>query len=273
VIKYDTTQEYSSVQLWGNVVCATAPYRPAIFTSCNDESVGPIHLYSRRTHKLFQRGFPLTPADKTCHARFAHFLHLLGPASVWREVHAHKRTICPLCRCVPTRIRTNLINNILMQRRRHCFWWRIYHLIGLPHDNCRCDELDLHLGCSVLSSVKLTNSLLVNVADNGNILWQPITPKGPRTRLLQTVGAGSYYLATPNYQTGTTNIDPSVLADIRARHASADCLCRHPTISVDTTLQSAKPPRDTNATPALGYHYDPIDYAVGNVTISDVALR
>ncbi len=40
VIKYDTLEPYSSIQLWCPVVCKTSAYRPAILTYCNDDTVG-----------------------------------------------------------------------------------------------------------------------------------------------------------------------------------------------------------------------------------------
>ena len=83
----------------------------------------------------------------------------------------------------------------------------------------------------------------------------------------QTVGAGNFYLTASNSfrNAGTTNIDPAVLADIAARTTYRPLVYSNVVFTNTTWAPGVQ--RDTD-TPDLGYHYAPIDYAVGDVTIS-----
>jgi hypothetical protein len=84
----------------------------------------------------------------------------------------------------------------------------------------------------------------------------------------QSVGGGNCYLASGSscIGAGTANLDPGLLAALRQKTTTPPTI--YPgNISVATTL-SALVPRDTSATPNLGYHYDPLDYLFGGVVLS-----
>jgi hypothetical protein len=81
--------------------------------------------------------------------------------------------------------------------------------------------------------------------------------------IFQTAGGGAHYLAANCpagiRNGGTTNIDPTLLADLRSKTTQPpDTSYVNQTIASDTTF-SPRAQRDTD-TPDLGYHYDPIDY-------------
>jgi len=61
---------------------------------------------------------------------------------------------------------------------------------------------------------------------------------------------------------GTTTIDPSLLASLTNKTSFPPIVYYNATISTATTF-SPQAPRDTNAAPNLGYHYDPFDYVFG----------
>ena len=85
----------------------------------------------------------------------------------------------------------------------------------------------------------------------------------------QSVGAGNYYLTNGcNFcNAGTTNIDPSLLADLQTRTTFPPALVySNVTIANSTWVPLVQ--RDTSTMPSLGYHYSPIDYAVSGVTVS-----
>jgi alpha-tubulin suppressor-like RCC1 family protein len=91
----------------------------------------------------------------------------------------------------------------------------------------------------------------------------------------QTVGAGNYYLTNgcSFYTAGTTNVNATLLAAIEQKTACPPLVYSNMTFSTNLTLGlNPQTPRDTNATPDLGYHYDPIDYLVSNVTISATVI-
>jgi hypothetical protein len=84
----------------------------------------------------------------------------------------------------------------------------------------------------------------------------------------QTVGAGNYYLTNGCnfFNQGTTNIDSTLLAGLKQRTTYPPLLLTNLTVTNTTTL-NPQAQCDTD-TPDLGYHYDPLDYLVSNVTVS-----
>ena len=89
----------------------------------------------------------------------------------------------------------------------------------------------------------------------------------------QTAGAGNFYLANGCVFTnaGTTNIDPTLLADIATKTTYPPIIYSNSTISVNTTF-SPQAQRDANSSPSLGYHYDPIDYVFGGVYVTNATV-
>jgi hypothetical protein len=130
-------------------------------------------------------------------------------------------------------------------------------LVNIP------DHLDDYIGVSggynlFYNSVEDSNPSCTS----GGVAFNPYyeTANWP----FQTVGAGSYYLATnsPYRNLGSTNIDATLLSELRQRTTYPPVVYSNTTISVATTF-SPQAWRDTNAAPDLGYHYDPLDYVFG----------
>lgn len=112
--------------------------------------------------------------------------------------------------------------------------------------------------------LSLTNSLLVGVNSYGPYSSDH-TSLGI-TSDFSRAGAGFHYIANASYQnSGTTNIHPELLADLRK-------MTVYPPVVITNNLsgQFIFPPqaiRDTN-TLAIGYHYWPLDYFLTNVTLT-----
>jgi hypothetical protein len=124
------------------------------------------------------------------------------------------------------------------------------------------------------SSIALTNCLLTGVASMGDPTYvtNHVVSLSTNLNVFQTVGAGSYYLATnsPYRNAGTTNIDPTLLASLKTRTTYPPLLLTNQTVAINTTL-NPQVQRDTD-TPDLGYHYDPIDYLVDKYAITNATL-
>jgi hypothetical protein len=88
----------------------------------------------------------------------------------------------------------------------------------------------------------------------------------------QTVGAGAYYLASGcNFtNAGTTNIDSALLADLNNKTTYPPLVLSNGLIAAPTNWGPTAP-RDTDA-PDLGYHYDPLDYLVNNMVVSNATM-
>jgi hypothetical protein len=94
----------------------------------------------------------------------------------------------------------------------------------------------------------------------------------------QSVGAGSYYLTNgcSFINAGTTNIDPTLLADLQQMTTYPPMVYSNVVITNNLTLYP-QAQRDNIGNPSLGYHYDPLDYVFGgcdlytNLTVTNGA--
>lgn len=137
-------------------------------------------------------------------------------------------------------------------------------------------------------TVSLNNCILANLTNllvgaysttNGSYNGFYHSPYGPfwdansvitATFPFQSLAAANYYLAGGCVFTnkGTTMIDATLLTDLRKKTTYPPVICSNITISVATNF-NPQVQRDTNSSPSLGYHYDPIDYALGGVYVTN----
>jgi hypothetical protein len=276
VIKYDTESDSSSVQVWGTVACATSPYRPAIFTSCNDETVGestyeagaPTYYDSVLSINAAGNGGSVALHD----IRISYTYWGLHPA--YGDVFTLRDAQFNHCAyALQVEFMTCYFNNILINDVQEAFNCPDCAMTAaqVTVDGCSAILTDGWYDDPANSSLALTNCLLVNVADYGPV---PLTTNytvtlASGTGVFQVAGAGSHYLATssPYHNAGTTNIDAATLADLATKTTYPPIVYSNLTISVATTL-SPQAQRDNVGNPDLGYHYDPLDYAFGGVNVS-----
>ena len=149
----------------------------------------------------------------------------------------------------------------------------------LGGDNVVGENLTAH-NCPMLiadftSNIWLTNCLFVCVSN-----WQCYTAYTNSSVFLssdpgvfQTVGAASHYLAdqSPYRNAGTTNIDSTLLADLRKKTTYPPLVYSNVMLSADMTL-GPQAQRDTDA-PDLGYHYDPLDFVLKGVFLTNATLQ
>ena len=246
------------------VVCKTGPYHPAVITEKNDNSVGETIDGSSGNPGYAYCVFLLNPS----------FIHDVRITYINYGWGAFADTIfenvqvgycgTPIW-ALGDESQTITVNNGL--------FWNIYDM-GLD-----CALIGNHLtvaNCASFTSgagipLCLTNCLLVcvtNFATSGEAVATNAVVLTNAANVFQTVGGGSYYLATnsPYRNAGTTNIDPTVLADIATKTTYPPIMLTND-ITVATTL-SPQAQRDTN-TPDIGYHYDPIDYMWTNLVMTE----
>ena len=123
------------------------------------------------------------------------------------------------------------------------------------------------------SSLALTNSLLAALGTNGNItVTQAYCISAASSNLVfQTVGAGGFYLkdASTNRNVGTTNINAAFAAELKTKTTYPPLILSN-SYNYSLTL-GPQALRDTDK-PDLGYHYDPIDWAVNGLTMTNATL-
>jgi hypothetical protein len=276
VVKYDTNGP--SLQIEDAVNCQTATYRPAIFTDKNDDSVGQkisgstgvptidhsancyflvfdnISQVNAHNLRFSYSADPLTMQYGNMNLRDAQFIHNDYPLYFLNA-------------------NCNLYNVLIQDATQIAFWGDQSTNIV---ENMTLDECPQMWINWFQSTIALTNCLLTGVASLGDPTYvtNHVVSLSTNLNVFQTVGAGSYYLATnsPYRGAGTTNIDPVLLADLHTKTTyPPQNVYTNVTITNVVWIPTAQ--RDAESPgPDLGYHYDPIDYAVSGVTVSGTCV-
>ena len=120
------------------------------------------------------------------------------------------------------------------------------------------------------ASTTLTNCLIVAVTNGVNFTGSNNQTNINDSGVFQTLASGSRYLAnnSPYRDAGTTNIDATLLADLRQMTTFPPIWLTNDFTS-DTVL-SPQAQRDTD-TPDLGYHYSPLEFYFSGLTIKSNA--
>jgi hypothetical protein len=257
----------------GSVICNTGPYRPAIFTSKNDDSVG--ESISGST------GIPLID---TSTASWYFYVSACSPDNLHDLRMSYGGVML-----VPNSVNMGITNLQLL----HTYYALYAGSANIVLENALIVDAQTGIDAdgSVLNVQHLTtdkcgqliwnrdgatetftNCLLTGVTNWGATFTSCNNATNASAGVFRTVGAGNYYLATdsPYRNVGTTNIDPGLLAALRQKTTYPPIVYSNVIISANTTL-SPQAQRDTD-TPDLGYHYDPVDYIVDGYAVTNASL-
>ena len=263
IIKYNL---YGTIEVDGNYVCQTGPYRPAIFTSMNDDTFGEVISGSSGTpgsgDSIDDLYIP-SAGGVLKHVRFSYTMRGVTQTGleVWDSQFSYISGYA-----LAELGGTSVVHNVLFD---NCSFFIIiqynYSPMTLIGDQITADQ------CYALmpsgSSAYLTNSLFTAMGypPPSTVTNNPTdVVLATNTGIYQVVGGGNYYLATnsPYQDFGTTNINPAVLADIATKTTYPPIVYPNQTFITNMVLAPVIP-RDTNSKPDLGYHYDPLDYVFG----------
>ncbi len=278
VVKFSTNAT-AQINTTGGISCQTGPYRPAIFTSRDDNTVGEIVPGSTGTPTNYFGSLRITSSgNQLAHARFSHLLtavnlDLLSPGQLAlanvQFVQCRYPLRASLFACMSTCESVIQVDNALVFGADVVFqgvsgFLRARHLTVNQCNTLGYDDTGD-------SGMYLTNSLLVAVMNLGNVyytnrdhtVWYTTDPGG----IFQTVGAGAHYLVngSTNRNAGTTNLSAAMLATLPQTTTE-------PPVEITTNLTAAitlapQAARDADV-PDLGYHYDPLDFVVRGRTVS-----
>jgi len=275
VLKFAAT---NTAQIYGTVgaalICQTAPYRPAILTALDDDSVGEPISGSTGNPGGHYYGAGLNWSENiTLHdLRLSYMgtgIFISGAAGSIRNVQfGNCYYSVGLVGCGAQRLQ-----NVLIQGG----FYGIAKFIGCP-TFISCENVTFHnIGQLAFNcSPNLTNCLIAGVTNTGTIIGISNAVLSSDAGVFQTVGAGSHYLATNCpvgiRNAGTTNIDPGLLTTLRQKTTCPPIVYSNIVISIATNF-SPQAQRDTNSVPDLGYHYDPLDYVFGGTeAISNITF-
>lgn len=271
----------------GAVVCETGPFQPAIFTSRDDDTVGECISGSTGVPStadvtdpvltLYSVGQDLHDL-RVAHARVGLFFHEYSASQ-----HAVRHV--QFVRC-GTALRINGdglatqnldVFNALFTDVDLAVTGFSYAVRGEHWTVNRCRQLTEDLGLprsSPPAQVYLVNGILAEVAGMGNAQLTPTVVRTYSDAALafRSTGAGSAYLGDATARdAGTDAIDPGLACELRERTT-------HPPVfltgaGAGNTVWRPQVARDTGLLD-LGFHYDPVDFAIRSVTVqSGATLR
>jgi len=259
--------------------CKTSPYRPAIFTSTNDNSVGDAFgsgspAFGDLSGCVSFLSTNVTLHDmRFCYARFPideNEGFVAGNLDVWncQFINTDMAILC-----------WNLgLHNVLIARSTNQDAAVDFCGPNLTGENVTADGGNsfVEADYSPTATVALTNCLVTrqSLISSDGYTFSPATNATAwiptvTVPVYQVVGAGNYYLTngSPYRNAGSTNISPTLLAELAQKTTYPPLLYSNVTISMPTNF-AQQVPRDTNASPDIGYHYDPLDYIFGNVSVA-----
>lgn len=273
IVKY-TNANSPTLYFQGAVDFQTTPYRPAVFTAKDDNTVGetivgstgsPTGTYANVAIRFYS---PPVPVDLH-HVRVAYAY--MGAQFYYKTMHQVRH--CQFVRChvaVYTYGTTTLsvaLQNVLVQGGA----------MALYLDGSSSTATGEHLTLHDLNRVAipanrfwLTNSLLQGITNWDYAFYGANNVTNSGTTAFQQVGEGLHYLASgsPYRNAGTTNISPKLLAELRHLTTYPPTVLSND-FTTSTTL-SPQAQRDTDA-PDLGYHYDPLDYCWSALNLTNGA--
>ena len=273
VIKASLATNYVALNINGPVVCNSGPYRPVVFTAKDDNTVGdsvsgstgsPSGYYGRAA--LYFNQSVSGSAFDLHDVRISYFwngvIKYANPTALIGQVRNSQ-----FCNIGTAALYGNVgdagafnVENVLVWKAGVAFSNSTFYV-----QNATLDKIGTLGGTN--DSIAITNSLLVSVT-NWGVGFTSVNnaTNSSSSTVFQTVGAASHYLATSSYRgIGTASVDPNMLISFQQKTTWPPTVYASLTLSVATNY-SAIVPRDTNAAPDLGYHYDVLDYVFGGVT-------
>jgi hypothetical protein len=293
VVKYQIGKSVT-LTTTSTLTCNTSSYRPAIFTAVDDHSVGE----QIGTGTINPSGYA-NPALSVAFASSVTLTNLQfryaqesikipatgggGTLSHLQLVNCIRGIVIAGCGSATVTINNSLMANVQ---------YPLTFTGSGPFANCYNCTIDGYLpvgGTSRLltgstsAMASFRNSIIANVntlssgtvstsgsSYNGfyNCGFTPfgasqVSPSGPP---FQSQGAGSYYLAAGHsFRNAGTTVPAALLNDLKKK-TTYPPIVLNGSISANTTL-SPQGQRDTDAID-LGYHYDPLDYLLNNVSLS-----
>ena len=268
VLKYSTS---GSLDINGPGDCKTGLYRPVVFTAKDDNTVGETISGSTGTPSGYY-GNPAIHWDSEVGAPACNLSHLrlawANSGVVFEVGTGHLLEHVQFVNC-QTAIRPYTAECSV---RNALFTNTVNAISGISPSTVRGEHWTVNrataLNYNSTATVYLTNSLLVNVTGQTNFSGLGNVVLSSANGVFEGVGAGYHYLsANSSYRNaGTTNINSTLANDLNKTTT-------YPPIQLTglVTTQTRLDPqaaRDTDL-PDLGYHYPPIDYAVGTLTITN----
>ena len=268
VIKF-TNSPTAKLSMSGPLVCKAGQYRPIIMTSKNDNTVGLSISGSTGSPTNYNGATYLE--DNNSQTNTYQYLRLsYAGIGLSAAIFSNGVWHCQFVKC-GTAVNasgsgTVALHNVLMTQCTN----GVITTGTLSAEHLTADQCVTLLAGTGSSGV-LTNSLLTAVTAVTNMSLYNSAQLSSGSGVYQAVGAASYYLAdgSTNRNAGTRNISTQLLSDLKLRTTYPPIVLTN-RITTDTTL-TPQAQRDTDV-PDLGYSYDPLDYVVSGLQLTNALV-
>jgi hypothetical protein len=281
VVKYKYGGEINVTGAGSNIVCLTSPYRMAVFTSMNDNSVGT--TISGSTGSPSQActyiSFSLQ-STQSMTLRYLRFSYASTAVSLTVSTNGSgtdwiKFLDCQFYNCSVAISCDSDVNLMPIYVYNVLFSHVTYGIVAegsntdliVSAENITADNMTSLTDAVSSSQVTATNCIFTAVTTPpGSSYRTDCSTASSGSTVYTNVVAGGYYLVagSTNQAAGTTSIDPGLLADLATLTTYPPGVIQG-TVSANTNLGTSVS-RNTG-TPDIGYHYPPFDWAI-NATVS-----
>jgi RHS repeat-associated protein len=291
VLKYDdagtTTMElipFGGYNLW---TFKTGPYRPAIFTSMEDNSVG--ETISGSTGSPYNTGATYlnlyTDNYYPNPIQYARFSYAGTAIEQDGGTHCSPVLNCQFVNCSVAILDeestifsepVQQLYNVLMSNCGQGVQNTWDFPVIVDGENMTVDQMNTLLYAGASISASFTNCIFTAydyLISSGTVTLDDCVTNASNSGFYKMVGAGDYYLAasSTNRNAGTTNINLTLLTYLRQKTTYPPLFLTNQTLSANTNF-NPQALRDTNSSPSLGYHYDPIDYIADLYTVTNATM-
>lgn len=261
---------FNTAPIW-----ATGPFRPAIFTARDDDSIGTpiagstgspsgwyggayLNLSANATGAHLRVSYARTAVrfnDVSLtlrHAQFVHCSNVVEKTGDWLSA--------------PLIVENALAYDSAVFLRGQCF------LTGRHLTVHQCGQL---VAAEDTVSATLNNSILADMDEEGSTtLTLNNSYNGSASGIFQTVGAAAHYLAngSPHRNAGNANLNSTTLNTERKSRTTYPPVVIEPSSFYSNSLSLGVQARRDTDTPDLGYLYDPLDFVLRGVPLTNATI-
>jgi hypothetical protein len=275
VIKYSSTNSSAIIiDTTGVLDTQTDAYRPAIFCAMDDNTVGDTISGSTGTPSGYYDGSAIvyypSYASTMSNLRFKNLYGAIYIGDYHGAVN-HTMSHVQFVDCdIPIVVNSSrlLMRNVLLSNCGYGFWSVSTDFHG---ENVTLDQISNFEQNYGGLTYAFTNSIFCNpgTIPSGLVSSYNVT-NNTSTDLFQQIGAAKHYLNDAYRNIGTTNINTNLLADLKLRTTYPPNVLSNKTFSSAVEFSPAVQ-RDTDI-PDVGYHYDPIDWALKEVYVTNATV-
>ena len=272
VIKFETSGDFPTLQILGTLDCQTGPYDPAVLTSANDYFIG--YPWGSGPPQPVETGVPfldLTAAENVSlhdlrfrYADMAVSTPYQGRLDIWDSQFYQ-------CNAgvVDEFGGVNSFHNVLFTEGVAVVAGWTNHLV-LEAEQLTADTFNLWQCQALPFRVSLTNCVVRGtVNSSGNDFFQNCA-FNPAATNFQTSGAGNYYLTvgSPLRHAGSTNFSARLRQEFAAKTTAVPLAFPAFQSQSGSLTLSPQKARENGGAPDLGFHYDALDYTIGQMDVA-----